>query len=151
MTGLLQIVTGIVGTLGFAVVFRSKKEHLPFLAIGGGMAWAVYLFAGEFVNSEPLCYYIAALAVGIYAETLARILRTPTTGILIPASLPLVPGGILYYTMRFAISRDWQRFLENGGKTLAIAFAIAMGIITVSTLAKLLFSLKVRISGRKNI
>lgn len=140
MSELIQIITGMLGTLGFAIVFGSKKEHLPILAIGGGISWAVYVLSAMVLSSEPACYFIAAAAAALYAEIFARILRTPTTGILIPASLPLVPGGALYYTMRFAISGDWQSFFERGGATLAIALAIAMGIITVSTVMKLVLS-----------
>lgn len=142
MTGIIQIITAMLGTLGFAVVFRSKKEHLIVLAVGGAVSWAAYLTATLFSASEPVCYYIAAAAVGIYSEIFARVLKTPATNILIPSVLPLIPGGGLYYTMRLGMAREWQSFFERGSLTFAIALAIALGIITVSTVVKLAFRKK---------
>ena len=136
----IEIFAAFFGTLGFAVVLRSKKEHLAALAVGGALSWLVYLLSSFAIDSEPFCYFIAAAVVAIYAEVFARIFKTPTTNILIPALLPMIPGGGLYYTMRFAISKDWQSFFSRGGATLAIALAIALGIISVSTVTRLILS-----------
>lgn len=135
----VEILTALLGTLGFSVVFRSKKEHLAVLSVGGAVSWAAYILASFVFESEPVCYFIAAAIVAVYAEVFARVLKTPATNVLIPALLPMIPGGGLYYTMRFAISEDWQSFFSRGGATLAIALAIALGIISVSTVTRLLF------------
>ncbi len=138
MRYIVEILTSLLGTLGFSVVFRSRKEHLAVLSLGGALSWTAYIVASFVFESEPVCYFIAAAVVAIYAEVFARILKTPTTNILIPALLPMIPGSGLYYTMRFAISEDWQSFFARGGATLAIALAIALGIISVSTVTRLL-------------
>ena len=139
MAQLVQIITAALGTLGFSLVFGAKRSHLFWLSLGGALSWAAYVAAEALYASEPLRYFIAASAVTVYSEIFARILKTPTVNILIPAILPLVPGGILYYTMRYAIAKDWVLFFENGSLTISIALAIALGIITVSTIVKLFF------------
>ena len=142
MKAFVEILTAMLGTLGFAVVFRSKKEHLFAVAVGGALSWAAYLAAALFFESEPTCYFIASAVVGIYAEIFARILRTPTTNIFAVAVLPLIPGGALYYTMRYAVIGEWDSFLSSGSVTLGIAVAIALGIITVSTVVTLVTASK---------
>ncbi len=142
MSAFTEIFSAFLGTLGFSVVFRSKRNCLLPLALGGALAWAVYLFTAFFNFSEPLRFFVASLTVGIYSEIFARILKTPTTNIFIPAVLPLVPGGSLYYTMRYAVAGEWDAFLSRGEQTLKIALAIALGIITVSTAVKLIFPAK---------
>ena len=134
---IVGIVTAFLGTLGFAVVFRSKKQHIPVISLGGALSWAVYLASAVFFTSEPLCYFIASSAVGIYSEIFARVLKTPTTNIFAVAVLPLIPGGALYYTMRYAVNGHWSEFLTHGNRTLGIAVAIALGILTVSTAVRL--------------
>lgn len=142
MWEITEILSAFLGTLGFSVVFRSKRNCLLPLALGGALAWAVYLFTAAFSLSESLCCFIASAIAGIYSEILARILKTPTTNIFIPAVLPLVPGSSLYYTMRYAVAGEWEAFLSRGEQTLKIALAIALGIITVSTAVKLIFPAK---------
>ena len=141
MEEFIGILTAFLGTLGFTVVFRSKKQHIFAIAVGGAISWAAYLISAIFIKSDPVCYFVASAAVGIYAEILARVLRTPTTNIFAVAVLPLIPGGALYYTMRYAVNGHWEDFLRQGNKTLNIAIAIALGIISVSTAVKLLKSM----------
>lgn len=138
MTEIIQIITAFLGTLGFTVVFRSKKEHILPIAVGGALSWIAYLVCALFVGSEPVCYFVASAVVGIYAEVLARVLKTPAINIFAVAVLPLIPGGALYYTMRYAVNSEWEKFLVQGNTTLMIALAIALGIISVSTIIKLI-------------
>lgn len=137
MNEIVQILMAMLGTLGFTIVFGCKRSHLVILSLGGALSWITYLVAAALTDYEPARYFIATVAVAVYAEVLARVIKTPTTNILIPALLPLVPGGALYYTIRYAFSSQWSAFLSNGALTIAIAFAIALGVIAVSTVAKL--------------
>ena len=143
MNALVGILTAMLGTLGFSVVFRSKREHIFAVSVGGALSWAAYLASALIFESEPTCYFIASAVVGIYAEVFARILRTPTTNIFAVAVLPLIPGGALYYTMRYAVIGEWDSFLSQGSVTLGIAIAIALGILTVSTLVTVVTSSRI--------
>ena len=50
----------------------------------------------------------------------------------------MVPGGGIYYTMEYGIAGNTEMFLETGMHTLGIAGALALGILVVSTLARVL-------------
>ena len=71
-------------------------------------------------------------------EVFARIEKTPTTTFLVPSIIPLIPGGSLYYTMNFALNKQWAAFSHRGFYTLQLALSLAVGIIAVTTLTRLL-------------
>ena len=71
--------------------------------------------------------FAAAFALS-YSELMAKALKTPATLFVIPAIIPLVPGGSLYYTMSYAVHRDVANARLYGTRTLETALAIAAGI-----------------------
>ena len=144
MTAFIQLLTAFLGSLGFALLFNVRGTRLLPAAFGGLLSWGVYLLAGAFLQSDPLRYLIASAAFTLYAEILARLMKTPETLFLVSAAIPLVPGGSLYRTMEYAIRGDGQAFGSSGLATLLLAVAIAAGILLtmavlnmVSTLPRL--------------
>ena len=73
-----------------------------------------------------------------FAETMARVMKTPTTTFITTALVPLIPGGSLYYTMAYAFHQDAESFVTRGVATLSLAAALALGIIFATTLTKLI-------------
>ena len=73
------------------------------------------------------CLLAAAFAI-VYAELLARWLKTPATLFVVPSILPLVPGGSLYYTMSSAVHGDVVGTKYYGTLTATTALALAAGI-----------------------
>ena len=47
----------------------------------------------------------------------------------------MVPGGLLYRTLRRAVSGDYQGFTNLGVRTVLISFGIAAGVIIVTAIA----------------
>ncbi len=131
-----QILMAFLGTLGFSIVFNSKKEVLFTNSIGGALIWISYLITFNFTNNIFVSYMISAIVTGLYSETIARICKTPATTILIPVSVVLIPGSSLYYTMQGLFKNNLEIFTEKGIETVTIATAIALGIIIVSTFVK---------------
>ena len=43
MQELIQIFCATLGTLGFALLFRVRREHLLFATLGGALSWTAYL------------------------------------------------------------------------------------------------------------
>ena len=68
---------------------------------------------------------------------MARVNKNPATGYLMVGLLPLVPGGGLYYTMRYGIEGDMSNFLNKGLNTLGIAGSLAVGILLVLSAVRL--------------
>lgn len=135
-TEIIQIITGFIGSLGFSVLFNIRGKRLIMAAIGGLLSWAMFLVFSRVINNEPINYFIVSLIISVYAEIMARLLKTPTTTFIAASLIPLIPGGSLYYTMAYAFEGDLQSFAERAVDTLKLAAALALGIIVATTLAK---------------
>ncbi len=141
MRAVLELVTASLGSLGYALLFNVRGRRLLPAALGGLLAWGVYLAAMALWPSAPLCYLIASAAFTLYAELLARCLKTPATTFLVASAIPLIPGGSLYRTMEYALQGDAAAFLRQGLSTLLLAAAIAAGILLMTAI----FDLALRI------
>lgn len=143
---LFQILYAFVGSMGFALIFgqRLLSRVLP-AALGGGLAWAVYLL-GEHLGADVFFATLAAgVFCGLWGEILARLLKAPATVFQAVAVIPLIPGSGLYYTMNSILRQDWWDFRHFGSRTLLYALGIAAGLSLVSALIYVqikLFSLR---------
>ena len=124
---LIQLAAAFFGSLGFAELFGMRRRYLLPAALGGLLAWGVYLLLAERTGVFAACLASAAFGV-LYAEVLARLYKTPATLFLIPAVIPLVPGGALYYSMDSAVRGDLEMARVYGSQTLNTALAIAAGM-----------------------
>lgn len=128
-----QIITAFLGSLGFSVLFNLRRTKLLIAALGGMLSWGLFLLLGFWLSSEFARYFFAAAFVTVYAEVFARIKKTPTTSYLVPGFIPMIPGGALYNTMKYALNTDWKLFGSAAAYTLQIALCITAGIIVVSS------------------
>lgn len=137
----LQIITAFLGSLGFSVLFNIRRTKLLIAGLGGMLSWSVYLLLGLYFDSDPIRYFFAAIFVTVYAEIFARIKKTPTTSYLVPAFIPLIPGGALYNTMKIALHNDWQSFGDTAVYTIQLALALSAGIIVVASVMRMVHAL----------
>ncbi|MBO5870047.1 MAG: threonine/serine exporter family protein [Clostridia bacterium] len=135
-TEIIQILSGFVGSIGFAILFNIRGKRLITAAIGGLLSWLLFVLISKGVSSEPIIYFIIACVISAYAEIMARVLKTPTTGFITTSLIPLIPGGSLYYTMVHAIEGDLNAFLPKAIYTMELASALALGIIVSTTFAR---------------
>ncbi len=142
-TEIIQVICAVIGSFGFSFIFHLKKDKLAAASFGGGLTWLFYLLVVCRVNGEFMAYFLATVFATFYAELMARVKKAPATIFVIPALVPLIPGGSLYYTMEYLIQRDTAMMKEKAGETAMLALAIAMGITIVIMLLDL-FSLVVR-------
>ncbi|MCR5663583.1 MAG: threonine/serine exporter family protein [Oscillospiraceae bacterium] len=133
----IQLLTAFVSTLGFTMVFGLRRRYIFASSLGGLLTWGVYLLADLWRGHLFLSCLLAAAFAVIYAEVLARRLKTPATLFVVPAILPLVPGSALYYTMSSIVHGDIAAAKSYGSQTLTIALAIAAGISVVMALREL--------------
>ena len=135
-TEMIQILAGFVGSIGFAILFNIRGKRLITVAIGGLFSWLLFVVISKCVTSEPIVYFIIACVISIYAEIMARVLKTPTTTFITTSLVPLIPGGSLYYTMTFAFQGNLNTFLPKAIYTMQLASALALGIIVSTTFAR---------------
>lgn len=136
---IIQILAGFVGSIGFAILFNIRGKRLLAAGIGGLFSWLLFVILSKYITSEPVDYFIVALVISVYAEVMARVLKTPTTIFITTSLIPLIPGGSLYYTMAYAFQGDLDTFLYKAVYTLQLASALALGIIVSATLTKVVY------------
>ena len=132
MSTLLNIITCILGTLGFSIILKVSKQKLIFTVIGGTISAVIYYFMREAGFDNFKSTLLAMIAICVYSEVLARIIKTPANVILIPSTIPLLPGGFLYYTLSYLIHADKENFYFYAKETVFVGMGIALGAVIVS-------------------
>lgn len=133
---IIQVLVSFLASLGFGIIFNIKGKNLLFAAIGGSLGWFAYLLFTDFNMSKFPALFLSSLIFSTYSEICARLLKTPTTTIIICALIPLVPGAGMYYTMYETISGNVSGAIELGLNTLAEAGSLALGVIFISTITR---------------
>jgi len=129
---MIQVFMAFIGSLGFSILLHTKKEWLWLAAIGGAVTWCLYLVCANNMNSYFACNLVAAIGASLYGELMAAIFKTAPVIFRVPAMVPLIPGGSLYYTLSAALAKDNIAFAEKGLETVITAFAISVGIVAVN-------------------
>lgn len=132
---LIQLLTAGIGTLGFSIYFRVSARNVAASTASGVLGWAVYLLVYHFSKSLFLANFVAACAVCGWSELMAHKLKTPVTIFLVTGCIPLLPGGLLYYTMDALLQNDTALFRTNAADTLLVTFGLASGIVVTAILA----------------
>ena len=81
-----------VACLGFCLPVNAQGLGAVLCGLGGALGWAVYLFFSELGANIFLANMLAAVAVSVWSEAMARRRRCPATSYLVIGIFPLVPG-----------------------------------------------------------
>lgn len=127
-----MILMGLLGTLGFSLLFHVTGKKLIAIALGGAVSTAVYLLVLSLTGQKPAAMLVSTVVIGLLAEVFARLFKAPVISFLVPMLVPLIPGSDLYYSTSFLIRGQSAEFAERVASLLWQAGAIAFGIILVS-------------------
>lgn len=132
----IQCISAAVGCIGFTVLFNIHGKGVILCILGGGLTWAVYGITFLLSGNEIVGSFIATIFGAGYAESMARIRKYPAISYLVVSIFPLIPGAGIYYSTNYLVSGDMSSFASRGSNTIAIAGAIAVGILIVSTIVR---------------
>ena len=132
----IVVASGVIGSVGFALIFGVAKKHFVFAIISSLLSCLAFelvfaLGGGMFVSAA-----VGAGLAAAYSDIMAHKIKAPATVMIIIGIIPLVPGARLYYTMLGIVRDDMQMFSQNGESALLIAAGIAVGIIVVTAISK---------------
>ena len=130
------LAAGIIGSIGFSLIFGVAKKHFLFALISAVISCLAFeivalLGWGLFMSS-----FIGAGLAAAYSDIMAHKIKTPATVMIIIGMIPLVPGAKLYYTMYGIVNSDAEMFSSYGRSALLIAAGIAVGIIAVTATSR---------------
>lgn len=145
----LTTLYSLAASFAFLVIFEVRdKKALIAGSIGGALGWLAYdltqLIEGVYYLVP---YFIAALVLTAYSETMARLLKKPATVFLIGALFPLVPGTGIYQSMVYFVSGKQDAFFQSLRETLAVTGTLVAGMFFVSTIIRTI-SVKRRLKNR---
>ena len=139
MKEFIQLMAALLGSLGFAALFNIRGKKLIFATIGGFLSWATYLVAAC-INANPyFCGFISTVLTTLYAEVMARMVKTPVTVFLVSATIPLIPGAALYRAMNCLMHRNYAGFSKEGTYTLLFAASMSAGITFTTVVFRMIW------------
>ncbi|MBR4057064.1 MAG: threonine/serine exporter family protein [Oscillospiraceae bacterium] len=141
MEYIIQTLMGAIGSVGFAVLFNVRGKRLVLFFLGGALDWAVYLLCYHNGCTGFVSMFFATMTAALTSEVLARIIHTPVLLLLVPMLVPLIPGGDLYRSMDALIRSEKEYFLAYGSSAITAAGAICLGIICITALTHIIFSI----------
>ena len=136
---LLSVIAAFLGVLSFAVLFHAPRRSYLACAVCGAVAWGCYLLAAPL--GLFLATTLAAIALTLLSRMLSIAMKMPSTVFIVTGIFPLVPGAGIYHTAYALVSRNMEAFTLRGMQTLALAGAIALGILIGMGFPKLLVEL----------
>lgn len=141
---MLEIITCIIGTFGFSVLLKVSKSKIIYTIAGGAISAVISVIMLKKGYGIFYSTFTAMLAITAYSEILARIIKTPAGVILMPSTVPLLPGGALYYTVSYLFFKDYDNFILYGKETLLTGAGIALGAVVISIIMTFINSIKKR-------
>lgn len=141
----MMLITSLVGPLGVALMYRVRAKHMLPILVGSELSFVVYYLFTLAFDGQFFPNLLATVAVGFYARLCAKRGKFPAVIISIPAIMPLLPGGILYYTMHNLMFGQGEAALTCASRTLSIALGIAAGEVAVSLIHLAIRSAKEKI------
>ncbi len=127
----------LVGCAGFTIYYNIHGRGGLLCVLGGVLSWVAYSGVFHMSGNVILANFVGAIITAAYSETMARVRKSPAIAYLIVAIFPLLPGAGIYYTTNHLVRGDMDSFAAQGGQTIAIAGALAVGILLVSTIVRL--------------
>lgn len=124
----VRLITAVLGTVGFAMIYRVSRRKMPFAALGGLFTYAVYELVIQLGGGVFIAAFLSAMFMTLYSETLARIIRAPAVTFLFPCAIPIVPGGALYRTVYNLLFYNEEKLFYYGKTALGVALGMAVGM-----------------------
>lgn len=147
---MIQTLMGALGSVGFAALFNVRGKRLLLFFFGSALDWAIYLLCTHNGQNAFVGLLFATMTAAFTSEVLARVIHTPVLILLVPMLVPLIPGGDLYRSMDALVRGDHENFLSYGSAAITAAGAICLGIICMTAISHILFSVIEHIHKRSH-
>lgn len=135
-----QMTAAFLGTLGFAVLFGVNRRNYIQCALVAAIGWGCYLALSRYSALGIITStFLATTVVALLARQFAVWFKTPATIFLITGVFPMIPGGGIFWTAFYLVSKQLDAALQSGMQALGITAAIVLGIIIVSALPYSIF------------
>ncbi len=129
---LLSAVVSLVGSSCFAVILHCPKKQILYVGIVGMVGWVIYLLFRDF--GVETASFFGSVGLCVLSRIFAYTRKSPVIIFIITGIFPLVPGAGIYSTGYNLFMGSTQEAIVIGFQTLAIAVAIALGMVVALTI-----------------
>lgn len=135
MSNVMIVILSFFASLGFGIVFQIRGRTLLFAALGGALTRIVLLFGISIFDQRILFVTLAAAFASLYAEILASRLHMPSTVLLYPSIVPLIPGDLLYDAAVGLLLQDHEQFVYSASNLILALLGLSIGFVLISTIS----------------
>ena len=137
----VQFVLALVASAGFGILFNCPRREVLAGGICGGFAWFFYAWVYVVSMNELLGVFVGSVAVAVLSRIYSYRHMAPSIVFLIPGVIPLVPGALMYKTMKGVLDLNiYDTFIE-AVKAIQFAGLIAVAIVIVFSLPYSVFEI----------
>ncbi|KRO00083.1 threonine/serine exporter family protein [Companilactobacillus kimchiensis] len=142
---------GFLSSVGFGIITNNPRRTLIPAGLVGAIAWIVYIIVGWYNHGLIMPNLLGAVVIGLLGNLCAILVRAPVNIFYVPCLVSLVPGAILYDSMKnFTLGNDNAAFV-GFVKALTVGMSLAIGFIIAEAIANKIYPpLKKRLAQREN-
>lgn len=132
---LLGFIFGFLSSVGFGIVTNNPRRTLMPAGWIGAIAWVVYIVVGWYDHGVIMPNLLSAVVIGLLGNLAAILVRAPVNIFYVPCLVSLVPGAIIYDSMKnFTLGYDT---LAAHGliKALTVGLSLAIGFIIAEAIS----------------
>ena len=132
-----NLLTALFSTVGYCLLMNVPVKKIIPASVGGMLSWLLYLLLKDRVQSVLYLLVLVGAFAATYSEIAAKIAKTPATLFLLPALIPLVPGGSAYYAMLGLVQNRFDDMRRYALLTGQWAVGLAAGICVVAVIRQI--------------
>lgn len=144
---LMIYISAFTSSFFFALLYESKMR-LAIVAAFCGLLGKLIFDMMDGVNIV-LQFFVPTVIMCIYAEIFARVCKVPVMVITTIGILPIVPGMRFYNTIDSLLNSHVADFYSYGVDTLLSMGAMAIGLVLVSSFARMLKMVQRKVPKRR--
>lgn len=132
-----EIILAFIASVCPGIMFNVARRNLIWVGISGMLGWITYAWVLDFTGNVVFASFLGAIVVGLYSESIARIVKAPAMVFSIPGIFPLVPGIAIYNSIQYISENRLFEAANTGIQAITSAAAIAFGILLISAVFRL--------------
>lgn len=133
-----ELVLAFAGSFFPSVLFNIERKNLFWAGLSGAVGWGIYALSYRITSNTVFSVLLGSIGIGIYGEAMARIRKSPASIFTIAGIFPLVPGIGAYNTIFAIVKGRVAEAYNTGIETLAVAGAIAFGVMLATAFFKII-------------
>lgn len=128
---LLHFIFGLLGTVAYCYLFHIPKRYYLSCGLIGGVGWLIYVLILNCGLDDTFAGLISTVFVALASRITSVYMECPSTVLLYPGILPIIPGGSIYETVYFIVANDTSAALMKGLTAIKITVAMVIGIVII--------------------